>query len=201
MVETFLCDGGCGRELKMFKRRKTKFCRSCIGVVNGRDPARIEKSRAGMKRRMQDPAFKAEHIRRTSDGLRARLANDPEEMERRREVGRALFRTGLGHAAQGPGSEPRRRVARMQVERALGWCPEHLRDQYRTMVNSKGIKAAEARRIIEAEMDRERAQRGRRLSFEDQLRRVQAGARVVRKFEPRAADHDFTLGGVATGMI
>lgn len=199
MSKTFICEGGCGSELKEFKRRKTRLCKACCGRALGRDPARVEKSRQGMKRRMADPAFRALHIKRTSDGLRARLASDPAEMERRRESGRALARTGLGHAAQGAGSEPRRRVAKMQTERYLGWCPVHLRDQYRDLVNKKGVRAADARQIIEDEME---AEDRRMTPFEKQLQRIRNGeANVIRKFTPSAAEHVFTLGGVATGML
>ncbi len=199
MTATFQCEGGCGREIKEFPRRKTRFCRSCIGTVNGQDRAKVEKARASMKKRMQDPAFKAEHIRRTSEGLRARLASDPEEAERRRQAGRALGKSGLGQAAQGPGSEPRVRVAKMQTERYLGWCPKHLRDLYRDMVNKKGVRAAEARQIIERQIEAENA----RLSpFEKQLLRVRNGqATVVEKFKPAADIGPYTLGGVASGMI
>ncbi|KKW93884.1 hypothetical protein [Sphingobium chungbukense] len=201
MGATFLCEGGCGREIEERPRRKTRFCRSCCGRIFGSNPERAKKSSAAMKRLMADPSFKAAHVERTSAALREKAANDPAEAERRRESGRALFRTGLGHAAQPPGSEARMRVGRMTTERHLSWCPEHLRGLYRDLTKSKGYLAADARQVIEAEMERERANRGRRLSFDEQLRRVQNGARLVSKFEPRAADHGFTLGGVASGLI
>jgi hypothetical protein len=201
MSTTFQCEGGCGREIEERPRRKTRFCRSCCGRVHGSNPDRAKKSSAAMKRRMADPAFRTAHVERTSTALRAKIANDPQEAERRRESGRALYRSGLGHAAQPPGSAPRMRVGRLTTERHLSWCPEHLRDVYRDLTNRKGYLAADARQVVEAEMERERANRGRRLSFDEQLRRVQNGARLVSRFEPRAADHGFTLGGVASGMI
>lgn len=39
------------------------------------------------------------------------------------------------------------------------------------------------------------------LTFEEQLARVAAGAKLVPAFKPRQPDPEFTLGGVATGMI
>ncbi|UZW54040.1 hypothetical protein NUH86_10885 [Sphingobium sp. JS3065] len=199
MTNTFQCEGGCGREIKDFPRRKTRFCRSCIGTVNGQDRAKVEKARASMKKRMQDPAFKAEHIRRTSEGLRARLASDPDEAARRREAGRALGKSGLGHAAQGAGSEPRIRVGRMQTERYLGWCPMHLRDQYRDLVNKKGVPALEARQIIEQQIAADQA---KLTPFERQLKLIREGkATVAPKFKPTTDTGPYTLGGVASGMI
>ncbi len=200
MTDTFQCKGGCGREIKNFPRRKTPYCRTCNGVAIGSDPERAEKSRRAMKDLMRDPLFRARHVQRTAEGLRRRLADDPEEAARRREVGRALGKSGLGHAVQGPGSEPRMRVGRMQTERLLGWCPRHLRDQYRDLVNKKGVRAAEARQIIERQVEAENA----RLSpFEKQLLRVRNGqATVVDKFKPRRDDTGpFTLGGVSTGLL
>lgn len=84
----------------------------------------------------------------------------------------------------------------------LGWCPPHLRDEYRKILGRQGMRKEDARRKIEEMMAAEVAsRRNGRMSFEEQLRRANAGVAVVRKFEPRKPDHDFTLGGVATGMI
>jgi hypothetical protein len=76
-----------------------------------------------------------------------------------------------------------------QQKAKLAWCPPSRRAEYdklRAMFN-----AAEARRMIEADMT----------PFERKLARIASGARVVEKPVLRRADHDFTLGGVATGML
>jgi hypothetical protein len=200
MAETFNCEGGCGRELTMYPRRKTRLCRRCCAVQIGRDPGKNEKVSATMKKLFADPAFRKHHTERCTEGLRAFIANNPEEMERRRASGKALAMTGLGHAAQKPGSAPRVSAGRKTTERRIGWCPPHLRDEYRRL-KRKGKSAAEARAIIEAKMQRAREQRGQRLSFAEQLERAKAGGTLVKTFKPTAAAPDFTLGGVASGMI
>jgi hypothetical protein len=200
MLETFPCGGGCGRTLKRYPHRKTDLCRRCSALAHTHSPESKVKRSYSMKRKFRDPEFAQEHARRTAEGKREMLARDPAAMERLREAGRVLAATGLGHAAQRPGSEPRVLVGRQNTDRRLGWCPEHLRDLYRQLVRSKGYTGAEARAFVENEMERARAQRGKPKTFEQQLRAVQAGAGLVEKFKP-STNHDFTLGGVATGML
>lgn len=202
MTGTFQCEGGCGRELKEFKRRKTRLCRNCCAAVIARDPAKAAKASATIKRLYQDPVFRSRQQRACKAGVQASIANNPVERERRRLSGQALAATGLGHAAQTPGSEPRIRAGKSHTETVLGWCPPHLRDEYRKILGRQGMRKEDARRKIEEMMAAEVAsRRNGRMSFEEQLRRANAGVAVVRKFEPRKPDHDFTLGGVATGMI
>lgn len=76
-----------------------------------------------------------------------------------------------------------------QQKAKLAWCPPARRDEYAKL--RAAFSASEARRMIEADMT----------PFERQLARVAAGARVVTKIDTRRADHDFTLGGIATGML
>jgi predicted DNA-binding protein (UPF0251 family) len=71
------------------------------------------------------------------------------------------------------------------------------------------MPAAEAKALIIteknaeqlAEEKRRRIEASRPLTFEQQLARVRAGAGLVAAFVPRKADHDFTLGGVGSGML
>jgi hypothetical protein len=41
----------------------------------------------------------------------------------------------------------------------------------------------------------------RRPTFEEQLARIAAGARLTRKFKPPSPDHPFTLGGVGSSLL
>lgn len=72
-----------------------------------------------------------------------------------------------------------------QQKAKLAWCPPSRRDEYRRLCKSLG--AAEARRIVEASMT----------SFDRQMARVAAGARIVVKPVIRRPDYSYTLGGVA----
>jgi hypothetical protein len=44
-------------------------------------------------------------------------------------------------------------------------------------------------------------QRQRRQTFEEQLARIAAGARLTRTFKPARPDHPFTLGGVGSSLL
>lgn len=72
-----------------------------------------------------------------------------------------------------------------QQRTKLAWCPPSRRDEYCKVAKSLG--AAEARRVIEADLT----------PFERQLARAAAGARLIEVRPLRKIDHAFTLGGVA----
>lgn len=199
--EPIPCENGCGRTFRPYAKRKTRMCKICCAIATGRSAAKIEKTRAAMMRHHADPAYQAMHSRRVAQGIRDLIARNPAELERRRAAGVAVAQTGLGHACQPKGSEPRMRAARATSDRRLSWCPKHLRAEYRRLVRS-GRKAVEARAIIEKRMAQERAARGQRVSFEEQLRMLQSGqATLSRKFTPSSDTGPFTLGGVGSGML
>ncbi len=72
-----------------------------------------------------------------------------------------------------------------QQKAKLAWCPPARLDEYRRAAKSMG--AAEARRIIEADMT----------PFERQMARVAAGAKLIEVRPLRRAEHAYTLGGVS----
>jgi hypothetical protein len=76
-----------------------------------------------------------------------------------------------------------------QQKGKLAWLPPARRDEYDRLVKSMG--AAEARRIIEADLSQ----------FERQLARVAAGAKLTTSFRPTTTDHPMTLGGIASGLL
>jgi len=103
-------------------------------------------------------------------------------------------------AGQAANRAKRASVGQKARERMLAWCPADRRDEY-TKLREK-IGAPEARRMMEADIAlRESARLAAMTPFERQMERVKNGARVVDKPVFRKADHDFTLGGVATGLI
>lgn len=104
-----------------------------------------------------DPEFRQLHIERTSAGTRASLL-DPVKLKARQENGRRCGMLGLGVQRLGAGHPARIAAGRKLSETRMGWCPLEYRDEYRRLVRSKLVSAAEARRMIEdmiaADMDR-----------------------------------------------
>jgi len=71
----------------------------------------------------------------------------------------------------------------------LAWCPPSRRAEYANL--QKAFGAAEAKRIIEADLS----------PFEHQMARIAAGAQLVAAPDFRTGGPEFTLGGIATGML
>lgn len=122
----------CGRAIGC--KSKTGLCRSC-----------------GMKRALADPAA---HARMLERNRHTALNLSPEAQERRREHGRWLARERITAEAWARSQRPdvRAAVGRANTERTLGWCPPEKRDEYRRLRVSLRYSAAEARRIIEADI-------------------------------------------------
>ena len=184
-------------------------CRSCMSKAINRDPAVAEARRAALRAHFAKPGVREAAAER----MREYNTNMPEEhRERRREHGRRTYKRYLAgpenHGVVQSADARRNRGAAVR-EAAMGWCPLHLRAEYRRLTISKRLKAAEARALIEAQMvaeaEREQTAERARIAamtpFERQMERVRNGARVVDKVKTHRADHDFTLGGVATGML
>lgn len=201
MIEAapFLCAGGCGKRLIPDARRKTRYCLPCYRAhQHDVHPGRAAKISAAMKRRFTDPEYKAAHQERTAAGIRHAMANDPAFRAQKEEMGRAMGKLGRGFSTEPAGSAARMAAGAKQRATKLRHIPKAFRETYRELVTSKAMTAREATVHVRALAA---AARPARLSFEEQLRRAQAGAPVVRKFKPRAADHAFTLGGVGSGML
>lgn len=82
----------------------------------------------------------------------------------------------------------------------LAWCPVERRAEYERFRHACG--AAEAKRMVLEEMAATEARRLASLTpLQRQIERVQAGASLVAKPSFARADHTFTLGGVASGML
>ena len=104
---------------------------------------------------------RAEYLARpeTKEKLRLRIgayiAGMPEEeRQRRREHGIRLYHTRLNTPevrAKSNAPEARAQAGRARSDTVLAWCPPELRDAYRALTR-KGVKTADARRAIEAEI-------------------------------------------------
>lgn len=98
------------------------------------------------------------------------------ELERRRANGRRLAREVLSRPevkAKAASAEVRARAGRAKTETMLGWCPPALRESYRHLLK-KGYLAADARRIIEAEIPETAAHTKRVLANHRDVQRIRA---------------------------
>ncbi|MFZ2996252.1 hypothetical protein [Sphingobium sp.] len=196
---TVPCANGCGADLRPDPARKTGMCLPCYRKRQHEvTPSRAAKISAAMKAKFQDPVYAELHRRRTGEGIRDAMANDEAFRQHRQQLGRQVGNLKLGFSNEPAGSDARMASGRKQSATKLRHIPERYRSLYRQLVASKEMTAQEAALHCRAKAAADRA---KPLSFEEQLRRVQEGAQIVRKFKPRATDHTFTLGGVATGML
>jgi hypothetical protein len=78
------------------------------------------------------------------------------------------------------------RAGRKLSEHHLSWCPESHRAEYRRLVRSKLMRAADAKAKILAGLT----------SFERAMHAVSRGAGLITVQPIRRKDYDFTLGGV-----
>lgn len=134
--------------------KPTTHCRRCSIMRVQADPALEEKRRAAIAALFQDPDYVDAHRARLRKSMEAAQA-DPALVERRREHGRRQYREHLSRPevrAKAHCPDARKRAARKTSETRLAWCPPERRDEYRHLITSKLIPAAEARRIIEAEI-------------------------------------------------
>lgn len=137
----------CGAPRFSRKPKKSPYCFRCNGRHVGKSPQRRANASAAMKAHLADPHVRANHIRRAAEGLRRRLATDPEFAEQRRERGRIV---GLSKLGVTPAGSPSRIAAgKTSSATKLAWCPPEYRDEYKRLIKRQNMKAAEARPIIE----------------------------------------------------
>lgn len=150
------------------RQSRTSRCRACALAVLNASPAFAASRTAGIRRRYEDPVFRARKARAIHARHMAARRN-PETAERlNRNIWIARQRLTdpdvrakflAGRAAAG-----RKRSATV-----LKWCPPDRIEEYRSLTRSKRMKAAEARRMIEETMT----------PFERQLTRVRNGAGIT----------------------
>lgn len=157
------------------------LCRGCKLAALRSDPAIEARRVAAVGSYHARPAVKRALAERIA-AVREAIAGDPIQAERRREHGRRQFREFLSRPdvrARNMDPETRRRAGAKVAETRLAAIPLAYRAQYRVLIRSKRMLAAEARaRIAEiiaedarraiAEFDRrqrERAERERREAY------------------------------------
>lgn len=182
------------------RQSTTGRCRTCATRVCHADPVMSERRKAAHRAACADPAYRA-RMSAARARTEAERKNDPKWRAYKVASGKRL-RAAYDASAEGQALNQAKRalVGEKARERMLSWCPVDRRADYRTLREKTG--AADARRMIEADIaQREAARLAAMTPFERQMERVRNGAQLVAKPDTRRSAHDFTLGGVATGLI
>lgn len=182
----------CGKQI----RRRSKQCKQCCLAERNRSP----EMRAASSRNMTVRC--AAGIRRNPAAVAAALreyykdpVNHAKLVDRSRS---ARSKLNAEHFAKWSAGGVAGRLAKLEAR--LAWCPADRRDELQALKIRLG--AAEGERVMREDLEAaERRRIAAMTPFERQMERVRNGAKLVEKFVPRRADHDFTLGGVAPVAI
>lgn len=154
--------------------RSKGMCRSCAGKQPV-DPDRRARIAAGQRKRWErdlaDPAIRA-----------------------------GLIESGKRLRASGGSLQPEAMAKAVASRRARWWCPKGYED-FNALLKLKGFLADERRKLVLEKRDADEKARKAALSpLERQIDRMRNGAVVTSPIVHRGA-HDFTLGGIASGML
>lgn len=166
--------------------RYASRCRQCSNAKVNACPEAARRRKEAIRRRFDDPEVMRLHIVRAKQRLEEwrKTPGAAEAMRRQGQIMRAVTARPDVRERWLAGREE---AGRRRTETVLGWCPERLRDEYRRLQKFPNLKAAGARKAIEAMMT----------PFERAMMRVRAGAGISERFVPPPTRYDFTLGGVS----
>lgn len=131
-------------------KKPTTHCRRCSVLRIAKDPEMEQRRLARVRELYTDPEYRAAHCERLRE-----VNQRPEIREARKEHGRHIYATVLSRPdvrAKTMSPEARSKAGRTISERALAWCPPEKRAEYMRLLKWKHIPAAEARKMIEAEL-------------------------------------------------
>lgn len=196
----------CGKQITQYSR--TGRCISCSTKARFADPEwrakhaaalraaaatpeyREARRQAGLKRYADPAARKA-----TSDARKAGLERNPELLQRMREVAVTNLAEARAKSTIDWSAWRRERQAWRRV-----WCSADRWDEYQKLRTTRGIGAAEAKRmILEDIAAKDRARIAAMTSHERAMERVRNGATLTTKPVMRKADHAFSLTGSSMG--
>lgn len=146
----------CGATLS--RQNRSGYCRRHASAAKAQDPAWREAQRAGARRAL---LANPERL----DALKARIRahnTSPEHRAWAAERAKAIKLHERGSAASQTAEANAKRSASATASK-LAWCPPHLRQDYRRLIYSKKLSAAEARQIILAQDAAEVAEVRRRM--------------------------------------
>lgn len=145
---TSLSCSDCGAALKPNPRRKGTRCKPCNARTLCQSAEMREALSRAMSRRWANPNEAHALGRAISAGI------GPEERERRRHRGKIHCHVRAAAA----GSEARRRAAFTLSQTRLGWLPPEYRAEYFRLRSTYKYRAKQARRLIEKQIEKDRAQ-------------------------------------------
>lgn len=147
----------CGKALS--RRNRSGYCTSHVSAANAAKPEWREKQRAGVRRALHlNPERLAAHRRHLAE-----YGRNPEVIERKRQRAKDIGLSKLGQAHLSRHPELLAMRGKKQSDSKLAWCPREARDQYKRLVRSKKIPAAEARVMILEQHERDMAAFRRKL--------------------------------------
>jgi hypothetical protein len=147
----------CGKPLG--RNNRTGYCKHHVSAAKAQDPAWREAQRTGSKRALQANPERMEALKAR---LRARNTSSEHRAwaaDRARQMGLAEIGRATAHT---PEAVAKRSASCTATK--LAWCPPHLREDYRRLIRTKHIRAAEAREIILAQEAAEVASLRRRMA-------------------------------------
>lgn len=162
----------------------TGRCRACLNKFRAKDPAYRAAQKAGIRRKWDtDPAFRAKMNGIAAENSRKALEN-PEWRAYLRERGKKLYHEVLKRPDVMEKCKAAVRANSYKVREArIGWCPPEWRDEYYHLTVTKRFLAAEAKRIILAQIEQDRKRKAAAAEtlspFERQERALARGAKLV----------------------
>jgi len=146
-----ICKGeGCGATIS--PQSKKGWCKRCAARALNADPEIRARKKAALARYYAQPGVREERAAKIAAYNRN---SSPERRAMLREHGLRMFERHLSNpanAAKANSPEAKARAAAAQIDTKLAWCPPERRDEYRRLCASQRLSAAEARRVIEAEI-------------------------------------------------
>lgn len=134
------------------KINRSGRCKLCFNQAMWKDPQFRQNRLVGIRRKFAEPEY-AEKMSKKARRLAQLMAIDPEIQARKRELGKIAYQKNLAPPeVRARAIAAVRRAGPTHTELRLGWCPQEFRERYSRLVNSKKMKAADARAIIEQEI-------------------------------------------------
>lgn len=177
-------------------QNKTGRCRPCALRHQNADPEFQARRKARLAIVVADPVAKARHRAGCKRAGAARKA-DPVMVEVMRENGRRYGAPNLRCVTP----EQRAVAGKTKQARELAWCPREHWGLNQKLKRGGYLLPERKAMIADVVRKEERARLAAMTGLERQMERLANGAKLVAKFEPRRAEHAFTLGGVSGGML
>lgn len=170
---------GCGKPITA--KAKTGRCRVCKNHFLNSQPDFKAARAAGNRKKWEDPDFR-EKMRDVCKEIGKANRTDPVRRAKLVEIGKNSVARLHSPENRAKVRAKQDIIARKISERAMAWCPVEYRESYRHLTLRKNIVAADARKIILAQVRKDQERETAKLSpFERQMRALERGGVVVDK--------------------